>query len=182
MTSAEDDDIAALTAGLAAGDEAAVERFHHQWFPRLYAAARAASGRDESFCLDVVQEAMLRILRCIRPVGSAARLGAWTTLVVRTTAWDLLTAERRRRRREEEWGGALAPRGPDPDAERLAWLRAEIQALDPALGRMFRLRYEQGWTLARIAARLGLTLGSVDGHLRRALEHLRLRAQGACDD
>lgn len=175
-------DIATLTTGLAAGDESAVERFHQHYFPVLYAAARTASGRDESFCLDVVQEAMLRILRCIRPVTTAAQLHAWLTLVVRTTAFDLLTAERRRQRREQDWGHGLAPRGDDPDAERLAWLRAEIQTLDPALGRMFRLRYEQGWTLARIASLLGVSIGSVDGHLRRALDHVRLRAQGVFDE
>lgn len=177
-----EDDIATLTAGVAAGDEDAVTRFHRDWFPTLYAAARNASGRDESFCLDVVQEAMLRIIRCLRPVATAAQLHAWLTLVVRTTAFDLLTAERRRRQREQEWGRELAPRGEDPEAERLAWLRAEILAMDPALGRMFRLRYEQGWTLARIADLLGLSIGSVDGHLRRALDQMRLRAQGAFDD
>lgn len=175
-------DIAALTTGLAAGDESAVERFHQHYFPVLYAAARTASGRDESFCLDVVQEAMLRILRCIRPVTTTAQLNAWLTLVVRTTAYDLLTAERRRLRREQDWGHELAPRGENPDAERLAWLRTEILAMDPTLGRMFRLRYEHGWTLTRIARLLGISIGSVDGHLRRALDQMRLRAQGAFDE
>ena len=175
-------DIEALTSGLAAGDESAVERFHHHYFAVLLAAARAATGRDESFCLDVVQEALLRILRCIRPVQAAPQLHAWLTLVVRTTAFDLLTAERRRRQREQDWGHDVAPRGDDPNAERLEWLRAEIQTLDPALERMFRLRYEQGWTLARIAGLLGISIGSVDGHLRRALDQVRLRAQGAFNE
>lgn len=178
----ESSDIAELTAGVAAGDEAAVERFHHRYFPMLYATARTASGRDEAFCLDVVQEAMLRIIRCLRPVTTAAQLHAWLTLVVRTTAFDLLTAERRRRQREQDWGRELAPRGEDPDAERLAWLHSEILTMDPSLGRMFRLRYQQGWTLARIAGLLGVSIGSVDGHLRRALDQVRLRAQGVFDE
>lgn len=178
----DESDIAALTAGVAGGDEAAVERFHHGYFTMLYATARSASGRDEAFCLDVVQEAMLRIIRCIRPVTTAAQLQAWLTLVVRTTAFDLLTAERRRRQREQDWGREVAPRGDDPDAERLAWLRDEIERMEPALGQMFRLRYHDGWTLTRIANLLGVSIGSVDGHLRRALDQVRLRAHGACDE
>src|SRR5262245_41491413 len=52
-----------LTAALAAGNEDAVETFYRRYFDWLYAQARRATRRDESFCLDVVQDAVLRIMR-----------------------------------------------------------------------------------------------------------------------
>src|SRR4051812_27498718 len=41
-----------LTAALAAGEERAVETFYQRYFDWLYAQARRATRRDESFCLD----------------------------------------------------------------------------------------------------------------------------------
>src|SRR5580700_6920402 len=85
---------------MAAGDEEAVETFYRQHFDWLYAQARRASRRDESFCLDVVQDSVLRIIRVVRPVKSEAQFRAWLRLVVRTTTWDRLRADQRRMQRE----------------------------------------------------------------------------------
>src|SRR5690349_21207024 len=93
-------DPAALTSAMAAGDGVAIEAFYRAHFNRLYREARRSTGRDESFCLDVVQESVLRIVRTVRRVESEPQLVAWLKLVVRTTAYDLLRAEMRRRRRE----------------------------------------------------------------------------------
>jgi len=161
---------------MAAGDAAAVEVFYRRYFPSLYTQAQRATRRDEAFCLDVVQESVLRIIRSIRPVASEAQLMAWLQLVVRTTAYDLLRAERRRRVRE-----ALVPVGapadPAPDVEQLAWLKDQIERLDPQLVHLIELRFTHQWTLARMAECLGLPLGTIDGRLRRALGQLRQRAR-----
>ena len=71
-----------LTAAMAAGDEQAIETFYRAYFAWLYQKARHATGRDEAFCLDVVQEAVLRILRCVRPVEGEGPFRAWLRLVV----------------------------------------------------------------------------------------------------
>jgi RNA polymerase sigma factor (sigma-70 family) len=169
---------AAMTSAMAAGDGGAVESFYRRYFDRLYAEARRATRRDESFCLDVVQESVLRIVRTVRGARSEIQLVAWLRLVVRTTAYDLLRSERRRQRRE-----ALAAIGPadeapdDPaaagDEEQLAWLRRQLDRLDPEIARMIDLRYRRRWTLERIARQCGLSIGTVDGRLRRALRRLR---------
>src|SRR5437763_10408707 len=94
-------DTAALTAAMAAGDEAAITSFYGQHFHRLYHEARRATGeRDQAFCLDVVQDSLLRIVRTVRRVEDARQFAAWLNLVVRTTAYDLLRREARRRRHE----------------------------------------------------------------------------------
>jgi RNA polymerase sigma factor (sigma-70 family) len=157
-----------------AGDPRAVELFYSQYFDFLYQHARRATGRDEAFCLDVVQDAVIRILRTIRRAESQSQLRAWLGLVVRTTAYDLLKSERRRAARQ----AVLVPAEEDRDEtgdQRLDALRREIAKLDPQLIQLIELRFERQWTLARIAAKLGLTIGTVDGRLRRALLTLRSR-------
>jgi len=175
-------DTAALTAGLAAGEPAAVEAFYRAWFARLYEWARRATGRDEAFCLDVVQEAVLRVVRTVRSVDSPARFAAWLKLVVRTTAYDALKKERRGRGAAARWAPTAPPGDPADavaDDERLAWLKRELDAADADLARLIELRYRDGWTLDRIARAAGLTTGGVDGRLRRALAVLRERAAEA---
>jgi RNA polymerase sigma factor (sigma-70 family) len=164
---------------MAAGDPAAIERFYRGHFDRLYREARRSTGRrDEAFCLDVVQESVLRIVRTVRPVADEARLAAWLKLVVRTTAYDMLRREQRRQRHES--AAAAMPLREHvlvDDEPRLAWLRRRIASMDPKLGRMIELRFAQRWTLARIGSLFGLSVGTIDGRLRRALEHLRALAQ-----
>jgi RNA polymerase sigma factor (sigma-70 family) len=167
---------AALTAGMARGDPAAIERFYRGHFDRLYREARRSTGRDEAFCLDVVQESVLRIVRTVRPVADEARLAAWLKLVVRTTAYDMLRREERRQRHESA-AKPLRHHKLVEDEPRLAWLRRRIASLDPKMVRMIELRFARRWTLARIGSLFGLSAGSIDGRLRRALEHLRALAR-----
>ena len=89
-----------LTAAMAAGDQGAVETFYRSYFDWLYAQARRATRRDEAFCLDVVQDAVLRVIRTVRRVQSEGEFRAWLQLVVRTTAWDRLRGDNRRIKRE----------------------------------------------------------------------------------
>ena len=169
-----------LTAAMSAGDARAVELFYRRYFDLLYAHAARVCGRDESFCLDVVQESMLRIIRSVRPVQSERQLMAWLKLVVKTAAYDLLRGESRRRHREMLVAvGETATEAPEDDAaheDRLAWLADRIRCMDPKIVRMIELRYQKRWTLSRIAESLGLSVGTVDGRLRRALRDLRRSA------
>jgi RNA polymerase sigma-70 factor (ECF subfamily) len=165
-----------LTAQMSAGNEHAVEIFYRKYFNWLYAQARRATRRDEAFCMDVVQETVLRIIRTIRPVESENQLLAWLRLVVHTTAWDLLRSERRRQTRETvvvAMHAGSRQRDDPPDEMQQDWLKQKIAQFDPQLARIIELRYSQQWTLTRIAGLMGLSLGTVDGRIRRALKHLR---------
>jgi len=173
-----------LTRGIASGDERAIEDFYRRYFDWLYRKARRATGRDEAFCLDVVQEAVLRIVRCVRPVDSEGRFRAWLRLVVQSTAYDLMKSDARRTRREAAVVAARGgPSGGDSDsADRLAWLRHQIAALAPDVARLIDLRFQQSWTLARIGRLFGLSVGTVDGRLRKAIGRLRELAQEEFDE
>jgi RNA polymerase sigma factor (sigma-70 family) len=171
-----------LTAWMAAGDEGAVEEFYRRYFGWLYAQARRASRRDEAFCLDVVQDAVLRIVRTVRRVKSESQFCAWLRLVVQTTAYDRLRMERRLRGRE-----AAVSReerlGEEPvfGVEEKNWLREQIELLDPGLARLVELRFEKQWSLKRIAAAMGLSIGTIDGRLRRMIGRLRVDASEKFD-
>jgi len=169
------DTVPELTAGMAAGNPRAVEVFYRRYFDIMYAFARQITRRDESTCLDVVQEAVLRVVRTVRRVESEGQFRAWLRLVTQTSALDMLKSESRRRRRESAvavGAGILTETNADPD-DRLAWLTEQISRLDPQIVRIIDLRFQQRWTLARIGQALGLSIGTVDGRLRRALGHLR---------
>ncbi len=174
-----------LTAAMAAGDEEAVETFYRRYFDWLYAQARRATRRDEAFCLDVVQDAVLRIIRGVRPVKSEGQFRAWLRLVVQTTAFDRLRCEQRRQSRE--MAVLVSRSGEAPSEERFSdeqceWLRRQVARFDPQLARMIELRFEQRWTLGRIGTLFGLSIGTIDGRLRRALKELRDRATEEFDE
>jgi RNA polymerase sigma-70 factor (ECF subfamily) len=174
-----------LTSAVAAGDDRAIEAFYRTYFAWLYQKARRATGRDEAFCLDVVQESVLRILRCIRPVEDEGRLRAWLRLVVQSTAYDLLKSESRRTRREAmavATCGSAPPEAPSESADQIAWLRNQLAAMDPEIARLIDLRFKKSWTLGRIAQRLGMSVGTIDGRLRRAIGRLRELAKEEFDD
>jgi RNA polymerase sigma factor (sigma-70 family) len=149
----------------------------------MYADAQRITKRDESFCLDVVHDAMLRVIKSLPRMESEASLGRWLHVTVRSCAIDRIRRDARRRRREH-----VAPppapvsAGGEDLTERVAWLRRELAALSPRRQTTLMMRHKWGWTLAQIAAALRETTGSVDGRLRRTLEVLRRRAREAFDD
>ena len=170
-----------LTRGMAAGDQRAIEDFYRRYFDWLYRKARCATRRDEAFCLDVVQEAVLRTrllqVRLADSEGGSVRVAS--ALVVQTTAYDLMKSDARRARREAavvttSASAVFQPAAVESDsADRLDWLRQQIAALAPEVARLIDLRFQHSWTLARIGQSLGLSVGTVDGRLRKALGRLR---------
>ena len=172
-----------LTANIASGDPEAFARFYRGRFDEMYAEARRATGRDESFCLDVVQDAMIRTIRALKPLESEKHLRAWLRTVVQSCAYDRLRKEARRRRWERDATHARRAVSSDDDFDdRLEWLRKELASLDDPQVRLLLMRYRFGWTLRRIGEHLGLKPGAVDGRLGRLVATLRRRAQENFDE
>lgn len=163
-----------LTAAIARGDAAAFERLYREWFDRLLALAGAATRRDEAFCLDVVQEAFVRVIRGPRVCRTEAELAGWLRRCVLSAAVDRLRGEARRARREAQAGGGVSAAA--ADAEQLAWLRDRLAELPPEDRELLRLRFEVERTLEEIAGASGGTWAGVHGRIRRTLERLRQAA------
>ena len=164
------DQVEELTASMSRGDSAAIEAFYRRYFDDMYLHARRVTRRDESFCLDVVQDAVLRIVRTVRPMVSQAHLENWLRVIVKTSAYDRLRQEKRQQRRDSN-----RPTHDQtvPDDETLEELRKALSQLDPEIVRMIELRYREGFTLRRLANLFQTTTSAIDGRLRRAIVKLR---------
>jgi RNA polymerase sigma factor (sigma-70 family) len=172
------DDVQSLTAAIASGDTEAFARFYRAWFDPMFLDARAFTRRDESFCLDIVHDAMLRIIRSRLPrrMESGDDLRRWLRTVVRRCAIDRARQETRRRRREEA-ASTMWPAARDTAApEQRPWLQARLAAMDAGSAGLLYLRYQAGLSLERIGAVLGMKAGAVDGRLRRIVQALRRSA------
>jgi RNA polymerase sigma factor (sigma-70 family) len=165
-----------LARGVSRGDPQALAAFYRLWFDRIYLAARRLTGRDEAFCLDVVQEVMLKVARKFRPLDSEEAIQRWMARIVRTTAIDLLRREQRRSRRE---GAARAVQLSDTheplaadDAELFQWLSGELDKLAPIDRDLLTARIARGHTLQEVAASTGLSPDAVHGRVRRTVTRL----------
>lgn len=176
-----------LSRAVARGDREALAEFYCAWFDRCYMSARALTGRDEAFCLDVVQDAMLRVVRSIRPMRGEEELAAWMSRVVRSAALDAIRRESRRSRREQERAGlplavSKSPRGLATDAEETGWARGVLDGLPPEDRALIAERFGRGRTLEEAGAAAGLSGGAAHGRLRRTLARLRSLAREVFDD
>jgi len=177
------DSIRELTTRIARGDREAFAAFYRDWFDWTYAEARRVTRQDESFCLDVVQDVMLRVIRALRPLESEGRLAGFLKAVVRSCAYDRMRSELRRRMREETAEAERQNECHDEALiERIRWVREELESLDEPSARLMTLRYRLGWTLERIASTLGLKAGAVDGRIGRTVAKLRDRARESFDE
>jgi len=171
-----------LTRAIASGDTEAFAHVYEMHFGMMYNYVQRLTSRDSAFCLDVVQDAMLKVIRSMKPIENDAALHAWLRCVVKTSAYDALRREKRQRQRELRISTDktdmtnLASSADELDAQ-LAWLKHELQQLDADTRHLIHLRHRLGWTLQRIGAALGLSTGAVDGRLTRAMQRLKAKAE-----
>ena len=176
-------DVLALTTAIHRGDTAAFAVFYEAWFDRIYALARALTRRDEAFCLDVVQDTMLRVVRALRPMPDGIALERWLKKVVHSTALDGLRRDVRRARREQKTAvdAGNAALGTAPSAldleERMSWLAGELATLSRNDRALLEQRFVQGHTLEASGAALGLSGHAAHGRVRRLIEQLRNSAR-----
>ena len=156
---------AVLVEAARAGDReafAALYERHARWvhgllLPRVRPADAA----------DLVQEVFLRALQALSTLRDPAAFSPWIAEIARNRARD----HYRRLRPEEPLDEAMAPRAPDDHEARAAL--AALQDLPEAYRETLVLRLVEGLTGPEIAARTGLTHGSVRVNLHRGMKLLR---------
>ena len=160
-------------------------RFYEAWFDRAFAMARSITRRDESFCLDVVQDSMMRVVKKMRPLADEKAVRAWMARTLFTTAIDRLRSESRRARRESRvaaaTGEALA--GLDPvRGEQIEWIREQLRALPEDDRRLILERFAGDRTLEEVGRSLGITGHAAHGRIRRILIRMRNLARELFDE
>ncbi len=178
---AEDVDWRAITGGIADGDRECFRVYYEHFFGLMYDHVQRLSGRDEATCLDLVHDAMLKAIRCMKSFDDKAQITSWTVAVVKSTVYDWLRKQSREKQFVAEMNigdgnTSAAPAVILTDVERMDWVQHQLQQLPPELRKLVRLRYRMGWTLDRIAKHVGLTTGAVDGRIGRSICKLKERA------
>lgn len=155
-------------------DEAALVRVLEAGAPRLHALAVHMLG-DGDDARDAVQEAWIRAWTRRGQLRTEAAAAAWTRAIVARECLRILRW--RAVRRWLPFGDAVPDvpiAGPAPDdalaaAELAARARVAAERLPPRQRLCWGLRFDEGWTVAEIAAATGLAPDTVKTHLGRAL-------------
>lgn len=161
---AESFDLRAVKVG-GAGARAELYRLYA---PVVHGIAVAVVGHADAD--DVTHEVFLKVFRRIDELRDPSALGAWVCGVARNAARDWL--RRRRRRPTAELDGDEVATDPHDDAlaERVLAL---VRTLPDAYRETLVLRLVEGLSGPEIAARTGLTHGSVRVNLHRGVALLR---------
>lgn len=162
---------------------AAAYRRHHR---RAVLAARRVLG-DDPRAEDAAQDAFIRLWRNPRGYDAArGDLGSYVAVMARSRAIDLWRAERSHERATERLG-AVSSRGAEPHdpeemalrEERRAAVRGAMRALPDSQREALALAHWGDLTMAEIATRTGVPLGTVKGRLRLGLEKLAVTVPAA---
>ncbi len=160
----------ACAAALSRGDRAAIERFYRSAFPVAMAVARHATRRDESFCLDVVHDAMIRVLKGVKPSLSDPQLDVYLKRCVVTASLDRLRRDKRRAARERSREVHATAGASEHDL--IVSLREALNQLDDLDRALLTARFAHGATLEAAGREHGLSGPAAHGRVRRALARL----------
>ncbi len=170
---------ASLAIKIAKGDHAALDVFYARWFDRGVALVKRLTGRDEAFCMDVVQEAFLRVVR--KPPSGLVDEGLdrWMVKTLRSAAIDLIRAESRRKVRENRGGhtsDSIQAEAAEQGglADDISKVRKAFEDIGSDEHVLVWLRLKSEVSLEAAGAAAGMSGDAAHGKLRRL--YLRLRA------
>ena len=159
------------TRGIARGDRAALGALFTARADWMVQQCRIMTGKDEHFALDVLQDAMLRIARHMRPLSDRVELDRYLRSVIRTAAVDRIRADLRRLRRER------AHDVPGPSIQPALGDIAELERIVAGLSVTDRdtllRRIARGLGFVAMAEQEGTTSTVMQGRFRRVLESVQ---------
>ncbi|MHC5077899.1 MAG: RNA polymerase sigma factor [Planctomycetota bacterium] len=164
-----------MTAGIVKGDERAFNLFYKIYFPRLYRYLLVLTGGRDALARDVLQEAMIRILRHIKPFHDASSFWNWLRRVAKTAFID----EVRRRKNDPAGfpGGEQNvpwPCNPDEsDAVLLDHLESCLDDLNDEDRTLIEEKYLEGRPTEALARERNTTAKAVESRLARLRKKLK---------
>jgi RNA polymerase sigma-70 factor (ECF subfamily) len=155
------------------GDVPAFEQLYARYAPMVRAVLLgrlAAADAD-----DVLQEVFMTALQKLQSLREPAAFPGWVARIARNRAEDL----RRGTAETVELDRDYAARSTQHESAEAARALAAIRALPAAYRETLMLRFVEGMTGPEIAARTGLTHGSVRVNLHRGMQLLRSALEGS---
>lgn len=179
-------DVSSMTAGIRAGDEVAFDAFYERYSGRMLHYLLVATRGDELLAREVHQEALLRVVRHVKPMDSDEGLWGYLALTMRSAWIDLLRARRQQKGQHHPLSVAEhVIAGPEDETlvdDRLQSALAEsIQRLPESDRHLVVGHYLDGRSQASLAADLAVPLKTVSMRLvrlRRRLRDLVMEALG----
>jgi RNA polymerase sigma-70 factor (ECF subfamily) len=163
------------------GDRAAFGRLYDRYARMVHGILLARVPHCEVD--DLLHDTFLQALRQLHTLRDPARFGAWLAAIARNRANDyhrhaVEQVELPESLSGDELEGRAASNSYEEDAE-VSFLLASIRELPETYRETLLLRLVEGMTGPEIAARTGLTPGSVRVNLHRGMQQLREKlAQG----
>ena len=150
-----------------------------EFVARLRAFIRARVP-DDATADDLTQESLLKVYRSRASLREDDRLEAWLYRIARRTLIDYY----RKRRPSEELPDSLKSESKEEvntirDAVLISTIRF-MEELPEAYRVPLQLSEFEGMAMAKIAARLGLSLSAVKSRIRRGRQMLKKRLQDCC--
>jgi RNA polymerase sigma-70 factor, ECF subfamily len=170
-------DEVALVVAARDGDRVAFARLYERYGRMVHGVllARVPRGQVE----DLIQDVFLLALERLGSLRDPARFGGWLAMIARNRAIDF----HRRSRDTVELSDELAGPAMDTDTPREALgVLALLRELPEAYRETLVLRLVEGMSGPEIAARTGMTEGSVRVNLHRGMKLLRNKLGVASSD
>src|SRR5919109_5627767 len=149
------------------GDRDGFGRLYDLYAPLVHGILLARVPRPEVD--DLVQDIFLHAFKKLHTLRDSAAFGPWIAMIARNRAVDF----HRRSKETVEINDEL--RGSDTHDSKAAEILEVIRSLPEAYRETLVLRLVEGMTGPEIAARTGLTTGSVRVNLHRGMQMLRER-------
>jgi RNA polymerase sigma-70 factor, ECF subfamily len=159
------------------GEAEALEALLAHWQEPLWRHALrllGGAGQEEA-AWDILQEALLAIVRDIRRLIEPAAFPSWAFRIVSHKCRDWLRQRNRRRKWEGLYGEELQRRQEDgrEQEQQAANLKAAIGLLSGPDQALLALRYTEGFSINEIATILELPAGSIKSRLFYARGRLK---------
>jgi RNA polymerase sigma-70 factor (ECF subfamily) len=166
---------AAVVASARAGDREAFGCLYERYARMVHGILLARVPREAVD--DLAQDVFILALRRLHTLRDLAAFGGWLVMITRNRAKDYFRRGPQALETElpadvSDGAGRSAMQRAGPDPEALAALAA-VRTLPEAYRETLILRLVEGMTGPEIAARTGLTPGSVRVNLHRGMEMLR---------
>ena len=163
---------AALVAAARTGDRAAWAELYRRYAPVVHGVLLARVRRADAD--DLTHDVFLQAMRRLGDVRDGAMVGGWLIAIARNAAASLGRRRSAATLAEHDQAAPVEP-GTGEDSEEAGRILAIIRSLPEAYRETLVLRLVEGLTGPALAARMGMTHGSVRVNLHRGMQLLKDR-------
>ncbi len=172
-----------ILAGIRRGDDSVAAAFHARVRPSVASAVGRLLGRHDRDFKDLVQHALIEIMRSLPRFRGECSLDAWCSRIAARAVWNEI---RRRRVERRIFEGPIEGDFPHSgDAERDAEIRGSLErvrvhlgALDPDRAWTIVLHDVCGYDLEEISGITNVTVSAAQSRLSRGRRELHARIAG----